>query len=138
MAVTGRLLRTARLLERSIEEELAAHGLEVGWFDVLSALRRRGRPYTLTPGELARAVMLSTGGMTKRLDRMEEQGLLRRRPHPQDRRGSLIEMTAAGRRRIESAVGAHARNEARMLSPLTRAEQSELERLLDRISGPLR
>lgn len=130
MAVIGRLLRVARVADREVAEGLKAHGLQSGWFDVLSALRRTGAPYCLTPGELAAAVMLSTGGMTKRLDRMESAGLLKRSPDPQDRRGLLVGLTENGRLLVETALESHLANEERLLRGLTRAERNQLERLL--------
>lgn len=139
MAVIGRLLRAARIADRAIEQTLSQHGLRPGWFDVLSALRRAGAPYRLTPGQLTHSLMLSTGGMTKRLDRMESAGLVRRSPDPDDRRGLLVEMTDKGLRLVDAAVEAHLENEERLLRHLTKSERTQLERLLlklDAGAGP--
>ena len=137
MALFGRLFRTARAADRSVEAGLAAHGLQPGWFDVLSALRRSGPPHRLSPGRLSAAVMLSTGGMTKRLDRMEEGGLLERSPDPGDRRGVLVGLTARGRRVVDAAVDAHVANEERLLAGLGTAERTQLERLLRRLDASI-
>ena len=134
MALIGRLLRVARQTDRAVGEELARHDLQPGWFDVLSALRRAGVG-RLTPGALAAAVMLSTGGMTKRLDQMEAAGLLTRAPDPSDRRGLLIGLTAKGRRTVDRAVEAHVRNEERLLSGLSAAERRRLELLLRKLDA---
>lgn len=137
MAVIGRLLRAARIADRAIEQRLAQHSLQPGWFDVLSALRRAGAPHKLTPGQLTRALMLSTGGMTKRLDRMESAGLVRRSPDPNDRRGLLVELTNKGRRLVDAAVEAHLENEERLLGSLSRSERVQLEQLLRKLDpGP--
>ena len=137
MALLGRLFRAARAADRAVEAELTAHGLQPGWFDVLSALRRSGAPHRLSPGRLSAAVMLSTGGMTKRLDRMEEAGLLQRSPDPGDRRGVLVGLTARGRRVVDAAVDAHVANEARLLVGLSAAERTQLERLLRRLDASI-
>jgi DNA-binding MarR family transcriptional regulator len=135
MALAGRLLRVARKLDRAVGEELAAHDLQPGWFDVLSALRRAGAK--LTPGALAGAVMLSTGGMTKRLDQMEGAGLLTRSPDPSDRRGLLIGLTAKGRRTVDAAVEAHVENEERLLGALSAADRRRLDLLLRRLEASI-
>ena len=137
MALFGRLFRAARAADRAVEAELAAHDLQPGWFDVLSALRRSGAPHRLSPGRLSAAVMLSTGGMTKRLDRMAEAGLLERSPDPGDRRGVLVGLTARGRRVVDAAVDAHLANEARLLAGLTAGERTQLERLLRRLDASI-
>ena len=133
MALVGRLLRVARMSDRAVGDTLAAHALQPGWFDVLSALRRSGEK--LTPGALAGAVMLSTGGMTKRLDQMEAAGLLRRSPDPSDRRGLLIALTPKGRRVVDRAVEAHVANEERLLSGLSAAERRRLDGLLRKLEA---
>ena len=138
MALIALLLRAARVADHAVDAGLAAHGLQPGWFDVLSALRRAGAPYRLTPGALARAVMLSTGGMTKRLDRMADAGLVRRLPDPRDRRGALVQLTAAGRRTIDAAVRGHVENEARLIAGLSPAERDRLERLLGKLDRSIR
>ena len=135
MALVGRLLRVARATDRAVGETLAAHALQPGWFDVLSALRRAGAK--LTPGALASTVMLSTGGMTKRLDQMEGAGLLARSPDPSDRRGLLIGLTPKGRRVIDRAVEAHVSTEERILSGLSAAERRRLDLLLRKLEASI-
>ena len=82
LGLFGRLFRAAQLTDTALGEMLVEHGLQTGWFDLLAALRRAGAPYELNPTQLMRATMLSSGGMTKRLDRMVEAGLVERRPDP--------------------------------------------------------
>lgn len=107
MALVPRVIRLAHLYDSRMAEVSRSFGLKPGWLDVLSALRRIGAPYRMSASELARWVLLSTGAMTNRLDRMEEAGLVRRRPDPSDRRGVLIELTPRARRIIDAAIDAH-------------------------------
>jgi DNA-binding MarR family transcriptional regulator len=133
LALLGRLLRAAQLADATLSDGLAKHGLQPGWFDLLAAMRRAGRPYELTPTELMRATMLSSGGITKRLDRLAEAGLLERRPDPSDRRGTLVRLTRGGKTIIDQAVATHVANEERLLRLLTRAERHSLDDLLRKL-----
>ena len=115
----------------------AEAGLQPGEFDVLATLRRSGEPYLLSPTRLYEAAMISSGGMTNRLDRLERAGLIERRPDPGDRRGKLIALTAAGRRVIDETIARHVANEERLLSALTLAEQEKLNALLKKLIAGL-
>jgi DNA-binding MarR family transcriptional regulator len=130
MGVIGRISRLAALAQRELDRVFAAHGLAGGDFDVLATLRRSGSPYRLTPGALSRATMITTGGMTKRLDRLEASGVIRREPDPRDRRGRLIALTDKGRTLVDRTVEAHLRNEERLLSGLPSAKREQLVNLL--------
>lgn len=130
MEVVGRITRVSALLQRELERVFASHGLAGGDFDVLATLRRAGAPHRLTPGELSRSTMVTTGGMTKRLDRLEALGLVRREPDPRDRRGRLIALTDEGRVLIDRAVEAHLANEERLLAALPQAKREQLAALL--------
>lgn len=130
MAVIGRISRAAAHLQRELDRVFAQHGLTGGDFDVLATLRRSGAPYRLSPGSLSASTMVTTGGMTKRLDRLEALGLIRREPDPGDRRGKLIALTDEGRRVIDRALEAHLRNEERLLKPLSKARREQLAGLL--------
>jgi DNA-binding MarR family transcriptional regulator len=131
MALIPRLLRLAHLYDAEMGKVSRSFGLKPGWLDVLSALRRIGSPYQMPATELARWVLLSSGGMTSRLDRMEEAGLLRRRPDPSDRRGVLVELTDQGRQVIDAAIDAHLALYRHLLSrALTQAEQRHFIELL--------
>jgi DNA-binding MarR family transcriptional regulator len=128
MEVIGRITRLSAVVQRELERVFAQHGLAGGDFDVLATLRRSGA--SLTPGELSRSTMVTTGGMTKRLDRLEALGLIRREPDPRDRRGRLIALTDDGRALIDRAVEAHLQNEQRLLADLSNAKRDELAALL--------
>jgi DNA-binding MarR family transcriptional regulator len=137
MALLGRLERVARRLEDAQDEFFAALGLKPGWLDVLAALRRAGEPYRLTPTRLALEAMISTAGMTNRLDRLEGAGLVRRLADPDDRRGILVELTAEGRELVDSAVDAHRGLSKRLLGGLSAAEREQLDQLLRKLLAPL-
>jgi DNA-binding MarR family transcriptional regulator len=133
IGVVGRVSRLARELERRLEPVYAAHGLEPGWHDVLATLRRSGPPYRMRPTDLMETLMLTSSGTTKRLDRLEQAGMIAREPDPSDRRGTLIVLTDAGRKLIDGVTGPHLANEARLLAALTPAERDALAGLLRKL-----
>ena len=133
LGLFGRLFRAAQLSDAALAETRLQHGLGTGWFDLLAALRRAGSPYELNPTELMRATMLSSGGMTKRLDRMAEAGLVERRPDPTDRRGTHVTLTRRGKVVIDKAVETHVANEERLLHSLTPSERRSLDGLLRKL-----
>ena len=100
---------------------------------ILAALRRSGPPYALNPKELLSSVMISSGGMTKRLDRLEEAGLVTRRPDPSDRRGISVKLTPRGRRTVDRALEIHSANEEALLEPLNADERELLGVLLRKL-----
>jgi DNA-binding MarR family transcriptional regulator len=130
IGVIGRISRLARELEQRLEPVYRDHGLEPGWYDVLATLRRAGPPYRMRPSAFAGTLMLTSSGTTKRLDRLERAGLIARTPDPDDRRGTLITLTAAGSRLVDETIEAHVANERRLLAALSKAEQRELADLL--------
>ena len=134
MGVVGRISRLAQLLQVELERVFAAHGVTGGEFDVLASLRRAGRPYRLTPTELSKALMVTSGGMTKRLAALEERELIRREPDPNDRRSTAVSLTREGKRLVEKILPEHVANEARLLGDLTSRERAELGRLLEKLA----
>ncbi|MBP2302097.1 MarR family transcriptional regulator [Azospirillum picis] len=138
MAVIGRLTEAALLVSRDrLAPVFARFGLQQGEFDVLATLRRSGSPYALTPTALYEATMVSSGAMTNRLDRLERAGLIRREPHPGDRRGVTVHLTDQGRAVIDEAVTAHVENEHAILSALTEGERDALAALLAKLIAGL-
>jgi len=129
-AVIGRLHRLGDRLRVDIIEVYRRHGLTEGEFDVLATLRRQGSPYELAPGELAQHTMVTTGAISKRLDRLEEAGLVVRRDNAADGRGRIVRLTEAGQRVFDRAFTEHMQNENRMIGLLDHDERAELERLL--------
>ena len=129
--VIGRLHRLAARLTEELVAVYAEFGLGEGEFDVLATLRRAGAPYELTPGELAAGTMVTSGAVTKRVDRLVERGLVTRRVGERDARGRVIALTADGRDLIDRAFEAHMANEHRLLAPLSEADRRGLERVLE-------
>ncbi len=130
MGVVGRVLRLALLLQQGAEQALEPFGLTLWQFDVLATLRRLGRPYRLSPTQLLREVMLSSGAMTNRIDRLEALALVRRLPDPADRRGVLIELTAKGRQLIDRAIAARFDQAQSVVDHLSQREREHVEHAL--------
>jgi DNA-binding MarR family transcriptional regulator len=122
----------------AIEANFRRHGLDTGEFDVLASLRRSGAPYELRPTELYRTLMISSGGLTARLDRLEGQGLIRRRPAGDDARSWIVELTPAGKKKIEAAFRADMEIENRMVEGLSEKERTDLIRLLRKLTQAMK
>ena len=136
MEVLSRVTRLARHLDLARRTAFAAHGLESWEFDVLSALRRAGRPYELSPGQLIRETMVTSGTMTNRVDRLTDKGLVDRLPDPDDRRGVLVRLTRRGQSSVDAALEDLLRRERALLKELSAAERDRLARLLRVVVGP--
>jgi DNA-binding MarR family transcriptional regulator len=134
--VLSRVSRLARHLDRARGAAFAAHGLEAWEFDVLSALRRQGAPYQLSPGALLRATLVTSGTMTNRIDRLAARGLVRRHPDPQDKRGVLVELSTAGLRSVDAAMADLLERERGLLAALPAGQQQELAGLLRVLLAP--
>ncbi|MEW1639237.1 MarR family transcriptional regulator [Streptomyces sp. NPDC093801] len=106
MAVFGRIYRISKAMGDAVERVYNRHGVSRGEFDVIATLRRSGSPFTLSPRELSATLMLTTGGMTGRLDKLEKAGLLTRSPDPHDRRGLQVTLTERGLALVDEAVTA--------------------------------
>ncbi len=133
LATGARLLRIGELLAVELTRRLERLELSAGWFEVLAALRRRGEPFQLTPTELLKSVLRTSGAMTSRLDGMERAGLIRRIQHPGDRRSVLVELTPRGRTLADRAITIHPANDARLLAALTPDERDQLSALLAKL-----
>ncbi|QUQ66629.1 MarR family regulatory protein [Kutzneria sp. CA-103260] len=130
MAVAKRISRVARNLEQHLAKALAPYGLDPGEFDVMATLLRSGPPYELTPNALNRSLLISSGGLTKRLTRLESRGLVSRRLDPDDRRSLLAALTEPGRALAGEAVVAHTRASAGLADSLPAADRARLTELL--------
>ena len=128
--VTGRIVRLAARFQEAFDEAFRDLGITDRDYGVLAPLRRAGSPFTLTPTELARHKMITSGGMTAALDRLERQGLLERLPNPADRRGSLVRLTERGREVIDVAMERHAAAEQSLVGALEPAQRAALADLL--------
>lgn len=130
MGVIARLHRIADALRGELLTLYREHGLGEGEFDILATLRRSGAPFELTPSELAQQTMVTTGAVSKRLDRLETTGFVTRRENLEDARGRVVALTPQGRDTIDRAYEAHMRNEARLLDHFSAAEREQLRGLL--------
>ena len=133
MGIIGRMSRLSRFLERSIAAVLTRYGLNEPQFAVLAALRRAGPPHTLSPTDLYNGLLVSSGAMTNRLERLAAAGLVERVPDPGDGRSLLVALTDKGQTVINEAVAAHTANEHRLLSSLTATERAQLADVLRRL-----
>jgi DNA-binding MarR family transcriptional regulator len=131
--VTGRIVRLASLFQQAYSDTFGPLGLNDGDYGVLAPLRRAGAPHELTPTELAKHRMMTSGGMTAALDRLERKGFVARVPNPADRRGSLVRLTAAGHDVMEHAMTQHARTEQRLVASLDDDERTQLSVLLRKL-----
>lgn len=130
--IIGRLHRLATHLDDELDTVYARHGLGFGEFDVLATLRRAGAPYERAPGEIAEHTMVTTGAVTKRLDRLVAAGLVVRRPAEGDGRRRVVALTAEGLRVIDTAFTEHMANERRLVDRLPAADRAVLEQVLRR------
>lgn len=130
MQVFSRVSRLARHLDRARRVAFSAHGLETWGFDVLSALRRQGPPYQLSPGALLRATLVTSGTMTNRIDRLAEAGLVARNPDPLDRRGVLVQLTDRGIAAADAALADLLAHERELLGGLNDDDRATLGTLL--------
>lgn len=128
--IIGRLHRLAAALTEQLVAVYRSHGLGEGEFDVLATLRRAGSPFERQPSELAHHTMVTSGAMTKRIDRLEAAGLVTRRPSTVDGRARVVALTDAGLQVIDDAFTDHIANEHRLLESLSAHDRAQLERIL--------
>lgn len=136
MQVLSRVTRLARHLDLARRSAFAASGLESWEFDVLSALRRSGPPYQLSPGRLLRETLVTSGTMTNRIDRLAARELVERQPDPQDRRGVQVRLTERGRSAVDAALDALLVREQELLAGLSERDASRLAGLLRVLVSP--
>ncbi|KOF53823.1 MarR family transcriptional regulator [Achromobacter sp. DMS1] len=136
MQVLTRLFRFNAFATRNVTRGFQELGLHQGEFDVLATLYRSGPPYALNPQKLVETLLLTSGAMTNRLDRLENAGLLTRSPNPEDRRGTIVSLTDAGLRAIRQALKRYLRDLEALLAPLSAAERKQLAGLLRKLLLP--
>jgi DNA-binding MarR family transcriptional regulator len=136
MLVVGRMFRLVGTWDRELRGPFAEAGLGNGDFDVLAALRRTGAPYALSAGELSRTVLVTTGAITKRVDRLEAAGWVTRSVAEEDSRGRRITLTEAGLRLTDKLMEVHLENQRKLIETLNAEERTELERLLAKLAAP--
>ncbi len=138
IGIFGRISRIDRLFEQSMAEFLRPHGLTLGLFDVLAALRRNGEPFQAKPSDLAAMTMLTSGGMTGRLDQLEKLNLVLRVPDPDDRRVMMAQLSPEGRTLIDRLMGEHLERERDRLEWLQSGEPDEFAGYLRKLEASLR
>ena len=137
MGTIGRLSRATKRVHTVVEETFTSLGLNMAGFDVLSALRRSGAPYSLTPGDLLASMMITSGTMTNRIDQLEKAGLVSRTSDPSDARKSIVGLTPDGLKRIDEAIVEHVATQRRILAGLTGEEIAQLDGLLRKLTQSL-
>ncbi|WP_045373882.1 MarR family winged helix-turn-helix transcriptional regulator [Vibrio campbellii] len=130
MAIMGRLMRIAKHMENHVAELHKRYDLKMGEFDVLATLRRSGKPYRLTPSELISSMMLTSGAMTNRLDKLEKKGLIAREHSKEDRRSVTVELTTKGFELIDSLIEQHLQAQHELMGSLSSAEKGQVNQAL--------
>ncbi|WP_313624231.1 MarR family transcriptional regulator [Achromobacter sp.] len=133
MSVVARLFRLNAFAARNVNRSFRQHNLHQGEFDVLATLYRTGAPHAMNPQKLVEALLLTSGAMTNRLDRLEQAGLLVRNPNPEDRRGVIVSLTADGLRLIKIVLKEYLKDLNDLLEPLSAAERRQLASLLKKL-----
>jgi DNA-binding MarR family transcriptional regulator len=136
LQVLSRVSRLARHLDIARREAFAANDLEPGEFDVLAALRRAGKPYTLSPSVLISQNLVTSGTMTNRIDRLESKGLVARLPDPSDGRGILVQLTQSGKSAVDRALEELLSREESLLATVSKSDQEKLANVLRSIVLP--
>jgi DNA-binding MarR family transcriptional regulator len=135
LTILSRITRISRQLDIARRDAFAE--LDTWGFDVLAALRRAGSPYQLSPGQLIQETMVTSGTITNRLDGLEDLKLITRAPDPEDGRGSLVKLTAAGVRAVDKAMEDLLDRERGLLASLTKDERADLADLLSQLASTL-
>lgn len=135
--VTGRIVRLESLMQRRFADAFAPFEMSEGDYGILAPLRRAGEPYELSPTGLAKARMMSSGGLTPALDRLQRRGWIERRPNPDDRRSMLVRLTAAGKDVVDRAMEAHVAAEHELVRHLSKTERRQLVILLRKLLSAL-
>ncbi|WP_321391982.1 MarR family transcriptional regulator [Emcibacter sp.] len=130
MELIGRVKRISQHLSRGMEKNYAAHGLTASGFDVLATLRRSGKPYALSPGDLMAATMVTSGTMTNRIDQLAKEGLVERIRSEEDKRSFLISLTEKGGALIDKVLQDHVITQQELVAGLSEKERVELNELL--------
>ncbi len=135
--IVGRISRLSRSIDQRLKSVFDEHGLEAWEYDLLASLRRNGAPYEMSAGQLLSSLMITSGAVTNRIDRMESRGLVERTKVPEDKRIVRVRLTKAGMRLIDATIEPHLDNERAILQHLSANEQRQLERLLRKVQEAL-
>lgn len=132
MTILGRLAKLSKYIDNDILHCHDQHDLRQGEFDVLATLRRSGKPHSLTPSELYQSMMLTSGAMTSRLDRLETKGFIRREHSKSDRRSVQVMLTAEGKKKVDTVLPAHINTQHDLLKGVNQQDREKLAELLKR------
>ena len=132
-AVVGRILRLQDVILTAVNDALSAHGLTYSSYAVLATLRSRGAPFAMSPSELTHTLLLSSGGLSNLLSRLEKSAWVTRLADPDDGRGVIVRLSAKGRRLADRAMGDHAAVERKLIDMFSKREQGQLADLLRRM-----
>ncbi len=133
VAVVARIGRAAKFLDHGMDDYFGQHGISRPSWDILATLRRSGPPFRLSPTDLYRAVMRTSGAMTRRIDTLERAGWVTRTPDPSDRHGIMVSLTPEGLALVDTLAEGHVENERRLLAPLREDERRTLADLLKKL-----
>jgi DNA-binding MarR family transcriptional regulator len=133
VGIVSRIWRVSRHLERERKERLAELGTDRVTLDVLAMLRRSGPPYRRTAGELTHSSLITSGGVSQRLDKLERAGMITRHIHPEDRRRIDVQLTPEGMRLVDSVLADLMEHESKLLEELSDADKDDLRRTLKRL-----
>jgi DNA-binding MarR family transcriptional regulator len=135
--IIARINRLSQTIDQSLKSVFNEHGLDAWEYDVLAALRRNGPPFELTAGEILAAVMITSGAVTNRIDRLEQRGFVRRTRSSDDKRVVRVRLTPTGRAITDRTLPAHLRNEAALIAGLSSEDTRQLERLLRKLESSI-
>ncbi|MEZ9462850.1 MarR family winged helix-turn-helix transcriptional regulator [Vibrio splendidus] len=130
MAMMGRIMRIAKYMEMQVAELHKKYDMKLGEFDVLATLRRSGKPYRLTPSELIGSMMLTSGAMTNRLDKLEAKGLISREHSKEDRRSVSVQLTKDGLILIDQMMTEHVEMQKKLVKSLSASQKKNTNQLL--------
>ncbi|KPL96570.1 MarR family winged helix-turn-helix transcriptional regulator [Vibrio splendidus] len=130
MAMMGRIMRIAKYMETQVAELHKKYDMKLGEFDVLATLRRSGKPYRLTPSELIGSMMLTSGAMTNRLDKLEVKGLISREHSKEDRRSVSVQLTKDGLILIDQMMTEHVETQKKLVKSLSASQKKNTNQLL--------
>lgn len=131
--IVGRIIRLQAVMMDQVADLFSRHGIQPGEYAVLCNLRIQGNPYQLSPKGIAQSVLLTSGGLSNLLERLENKKYIKRLPDPQDRRGVLVQLQALGKKIIDAAMTEHVQFEAGLVSALNQSERATLENLLKKL-----
>ena len=130
MAMMGRIMRIAKYMETQVADLHKTYDMKLGEFDVLATLRRSGKPYRLTPSELIGSMMLTSGAMTNRLDKLEAKGLIGREHSKEDRRSVSVKLTKDGLVLIDEMMTEHVEMQKKLVKSLSASQKKNINQLL--------